>query len=110
MDKLKVFKQIEKYHQVGNAEIITDIIELLNNGYNLKEYTAVEVLEKTAYGNRLCNEWQKIPNWLYDCIPYNNFCEYIESLEIIECGNDFIKVSDNEYYYIRDIVELVEGL
>ena len=31
-------------------------------------------------------------------------------LEIIECGNDFIKVSDNEYYYIRDIVELVEGL
>lgn len=110
MDKLKVFKQIEKYHQVGNAEIITDIIELLNNGYNLKEYTAVEVLEKSKDGNRLCNEWQKIPNWLYDCIPYNDFCEYIESLNIIECGNDFIKVSDNEYYYIRDIVNMVEGL
>ena len=50
--------------------------------------------------------------WLYfyDVVDYNDFCEYIESLNIIELGNDFIKVSDNEYYYIRDIVELVEGL
>ena len=110
MDKLKVFKQIEKYHQVGNAEIITDIIELLNNGYNLKEYTAIEVLEKTAYGNRLCNEWQKIPNWLYDCIPYDALCKYIESRQIIDCGNDFVKVDENTYFYIRDIANMVEGL
>lgn len=106
---MDILEQIKEYHE-ENATNIMNVFELLMKENKLQDYTAVEVLEQSAYGNRLCHEWQKLPNWLYDCIPYNEFCEYIESLDIIECGNDFVKVFDNEYYCIRDIVELVEGL
>lgn len=103
---MDILKQIKQYHE--NGEQITRIFEMLFKENNLEPYTVIEVLENTANNNRLGDE--NIPSWLYECISYNDFCEYIESLDIIECGNDFIKVSENEYYYIRDIVNLVEGL
>lgn len=106
---MDILEQIKEYHE-ENATNIMNVFELLRKENKLQEYTAIEVLEKSAYGNRLCNEWQKIPNWLYDCIPYDTLCKYIEDLQIIECGNDFVKVDENTYFYIRDIVELVEGL
>lgn len=104
---MDILEQIKEYHK-ENATKIMNVFELLMKENKLQDYTAVEVLEQTANDNRLGIE--KIPLWLYNCIPYDDFCEYIESLDILELGNDFVKVSDNEYYYIRDIVELVEGL
>nr|DAF02936.1 MAG TPA: hypothetical protein [Caudoviricetes sp.] len=104
---MDILEQIKEYHE-ENATNIMNIFELLMKENKLQDYTVIEVLEQTADNNRLGNE--KIPHWFYDVVDYNDFCEYIESLNIIELGNDFIKVSDNEYYYIRDIVELAEGL
>lgn len=104
---MDILEQIKEYHE-ENATNIMNVFELLFKENKLQDYTAVEVLEQTAKDNRLGDE--KIPQWFYDVFEYNDFCDYIESLDIIECGNDFIKVSENEYYFIRDIVELVEGL
>lgn len=102
---MDILEQVKEYHE-ENAKNIVYIFEQLFEENKLHDFSAVEVLEFTAENNRLGNE--KIPNWLYDIIKYNDFCEYIEELDIIECGNDFVKVSDNEYYYIGDIVALVE--
>lgn len=104
---MDILEQIKEYHE-ENATQIINIFELLLKENKLQDYTSIEVLEQTAKYNRLGED--KLPQWFYDVVEYNDFCDYIESLDIIELGNDFIKVSDNEYYYIRDIVELVEGL
>lgn len=103
---MDILEQIEQHHE--KAEQITAIFELLYHNNDICSLTAIEVLEKTAKDNRLGDE--DIPSWLYECISYDDLCEYIESLHIFECGNDFIKLEDNEYYYIRDIVNLVEGI
>lgn len=102
---MNILEQIQQYHGT-HGEQIEKIFTILFRENDMKEYTAIEVLEQTAKDNRLGNE--KIPQWFYDCIPYDSFCEYIESLDIIELGNDFIKMSYNEYYFIGDIVALVE--
>lgn len=104
---MDILEQIKEYHE-ENATQIMNIFELLLKENKLQDYTVIEVLEQTAKYNRLGED--KFPQWFYDVVEYNDFCDYVESLDIIELGNDFIKVSDNEYYYIRDIVELIEWL
>lgn len=104
---MDILEQIKQYHGT-HSEQIEKIFTMLFRENDMKDYTAIEVLEQTAKDNRLGDE--KIPQWFYDVVEYNDFCEYIEGLDVIELGNDFIKVSDNEYYCIRDIVNLVEGL
>ena len=43
-------------------------------------------------------------------IIYDNFYNYILELEIINNGEDFIILGYDEYYCIRDIANMVEGL
>ena len=43
-------------------------------------------------------------------VDYDSFYNYILELEIINNGEDFIMLGYDEYYCIRDIANMVEGL
>lgn len=91
---------IDVYSDDESKEIIHQFEQLYNTN-SILSMDIIEVIEEIA---ELNHNTQKIPYWLYDVIPYNDFCDYFESLDIIELGEDFIKLDDNLYYQITDIV------
>lgn len=106
--KSNIIKSLKEYHE-ENASMIYDIFEKLYQENKIQDYTILDVLEYKAKEN---NIYEQLPTWFNDIIQvdYDTFYNYILTLEIINLGEDFIMMSYDEYYCIRDIVELVEGL
>lgn len=105
--KKNILDSIKEYHE--NANIIYDIFEKLYQENKIQDYTILDVLEYIAKEN---NIYEPLPTWFNDIIQvdYDTFYNYILSLEIVNLGEDFIIMSYDEYYFIRDIVNLVEEL
>lgn len=99
-----IYSQLENYYSDDECNSIIEVFQTLYDSDKICSMSSVEVIEETASINHLGGE---LPMWLYDVVSYEDFCEYIESLEVIELGEDFIKVDDGEYYQISDIVNLV---
>lgn len=106
--KNNIIDSLKEYHE-ENASIIYDIFEKLYQENKIQDYTILDVLEYKAKEN---NIYKPLPTWFYDIIQvdYDTFYNYILTLEIVNLGEYFIMLSYDEYYCIRDIVELVEGL
>lgn len=106
--KNNIIESLKEYHE-ENASMIYDIFEKLYQENKIQDYTILDVLEYKAKEN---NIYKPLPTWFYDIIQvdYDTFYNYILTLEIVNLGEDFIMLSYDEYYCIRDIVELVEGL
>lgn len=106
--KNNIIESLKEYHE-ENASMIYDIFEKLYQENKIQDYTILDVLEYKAKEN---NIYEPLPTWFNDIIQvdYDTFYNYILSLEIVNLGEDFIMMNYDEYYYIRDIVELVEGL
>lgn len=106
--KNNIIESLKEYHE-ENASMIYDIFEKLYQKNKIQDYTILDVLEYKAKEN---NIYKPLPTWFYDIIQvdYDTFYNYILTLEIVSLGEDFIMLSYDEYYCIRDIVELVEGL
>lgn len=106
--KNNIIDSLKEYHE-ENASMIYDIFEKLYQENKIQDYTILDVLEYKAKEN---NIYEPLPTWFNDIIQvdYDTFYNYILSLEIVNLGEDFIMLSYDEYYCIRDIVELVEGL
>ena len=101
---MKVLNQILKHHD-KHAKTIYDIFSILYRNNKLSSMNVIEVIEQTVKDN---NIGSTLPTWLYDIIGYNEFCDYLEGCEVIELGEDYIRIGFNEYYCIRDIVNMVE--
>lgn len=101
---MKVFEQILQHHE-NNAKTIFDIFSILYRDNKLSSMNVIEVIEQTVKNNNLGDT---IPTWLYDVISYDEFCTYLEGCEVIALGEDYIRIGFNEYYYIRDIINMVE--
>ena len=101
-----ILDSLKDYHN-SNAEIIYNLFEQLYNANRLQDYTILDVLEHMAKINK---DYKPLPSWFIDVIQldYDNFYEYILELELIENGKDFIMLGYDEYYYICDIVALIE--
>ena len=101
-----ILDTLKDYHN-SNAEIIYNVFEQLYNANKIQDYTVLDVLEYKAKENK---DYKPLPSWFIDVIrlDYDNFYEYILELELIENGKDFIMFGYDEYYYIGDIVALVE--
>ena len=99
-----IYSQLENYYNDDECNTIIEIFQNLYDNNKICSMSAVEVIEETASINHLGG---KLPMWLYDVVSYEDFCDYIESLEVIELGEDFIKIDNNEYYQISNIVNLV---
>lgn len=106
--KNNIIDSLKEYHE-ENASMIYDIFEKLYQENKIQDYTILDVLEYKAKEN---NIYEPLPTWLNDIIQvdYDTFYNYILSLEIVNLGEDFIMISYDEYYCIRDIANLVEGL
>lgn len=101
---MEIFNQILKHHE-KNAKTIYDIFSILYSENKLSSMNVLDVIEQTVKDNNLGGT---LPTWLYDVISYDEFCDYLEGCEVVELGEDYIRVGFNEYYYIRDIVNMVE--
>ena len=99
-----IYSQLENYYNDEECNSIIEVFEPLYNNDKICSMSAVEVIEETASIN---HQGGTLPMWLYDVVSYEDFCEYIESLDVIELGEDFIKVDYGEYYQISDIANLV---
>ena len=99
-----IYSQLENYYNDEECNAIIEIFQTLYDSNKICSMSAVEVIEETANINHLGGA---LPMWLYDVVSYEDFCEYIESLDVISLGEDFIKVDDGEYYQISDIANLV---
>lgn len=106
--KKNILESLKEYHE-ENASMIYDIFEKLYQENKIQDYTILDVLEYKAKEN---NIYEPLPMWFNDIIKvdYDTFYNYILSLEIVNLGEDFIMISYDEYYCIRDIVNLVERL
>jgi hypothetical protein len=101
-----IYSQLENFHSEKECQVILKIFEVMYNLGQRLSMTSVEVIEETANINHLGD---KIPYWLYNVIPYEDFCNYIESLDVIQLGEDFIKLDEGIYFEISDIVNFVYG-
>ena len=103
--KDKIIASLLEYHE--NATLIYNIFEKLYKENKIKDVTILDVLEYKAEEN---NIYVPLPMWFMDIInvDYDTFYNYILDLNIINLGEDFIMLSYDEYYCIRDIVNLVE--
>lgn len=99
-----IYSQLIDVYSEKETQIIIDMFISLWEHDSILSMDIIEVIEEIA---ELNNNTQKIPYWLYDVIPYNDFCDYLESLGVIELGEDFIKLDDNLYYQITDIVNMI---
>lgn len=106
--KKNILDSIKEYHE-ENASMIYYIFEKLYQDNKIQDYTILDVLEYKAKEN---NIYEPLPTWFNDIIQvdYDTFYNYILSLEIVNLGEDFIMMRYDEYYCIRDIANLVEGL
>ena len=96
-----IYSQLITVYSYDDTIRIIQQFERLYNIDSIQSMDIIEVIEEIA---ELNHNSQKIPYWFYNVIPYSDFCEYLESLEVVELGEDFIKVDDGEYYQITDIV------
>lgn len=99
-----IYSQLENYYNEEECITIINVFIALYNNDKICSMSSIEVIEEMAEINHLGG---KLPYWLYDVIPYSDFCKYLEELGVIELGEDFIKVNDGEYYQISNIVSLV---
>lgn len=99
-----IYSQLIDVYSEKETQIIIDMFISLLEHDSILSMDIIEVIEEVA---ELNHNTQKIPYWLYDVIPYNDFCDYLESLEVIELGEDFIKLDDNLYYQITDVVNMI---
>ena len=92
---------------MGNQQ--KNIFEKLYQNNKITDVTFLDVLEYKAKEN---NIYRPLPSWFMDIIQvdYDSFYNYILELEIINNGEDFIMLGYDEYYCIRDIANMVEGL
>lgn len=103
--KDKIIASLLEYHE--NATLIYNIFEKLYQENKIKDVTVLDVLQFKAEENRI---YKPLPMWFMDIIniDYDTFYNYILDLDIINLGEDFIILGYDEYYCIRDIVNLVE--
>lgn len=99
-----IYSQLIGVYSEKETQIIIDMFISLLEHDSILSMDIIEVIEEIA---ELNHNTQKIPYWLYDVIPYNDFCDYLESLEVIDLGEDFIKLDDNLYYQITDVVNMI---
>lgn len=99
-----IYSQLESYYNDEECNAIISVFITLYDSGKICSMSVIEVIEETASINHLGGA---LPMWLYDIVSYEDFCEYLEELEVISLGEDFIKVDDGEYYQITDIVNLV---
>lgn len=99
-----IYSQLIDVYSEKETQIIIDMFISLLEHDSILSMDIIEVIEEIA---ELNHNTQKIPYWLYDVIPYNDFCDYLESLEVIDLGEDFIKLDDNLYYQITDVVNMI---
>ena len=99
-----IYSQLEKYYSDEESNNIIEVFQNLYDNDKICSMSSVEVIEEIAEINHLGS---KLPYWLYDVIPYSDLCEYLDKLDVIELGEDFIAVNDGEYYQITDIVNMI---
>jgi hypothetical protein len=99
-----IYNQLTDVYSEDDSKEILHKFEQLYNANSLLSMDIIEVIEEVA---ELNHNTEKLPYWLYDVVPYNDFCDYLESLEVVEVGEDFIKFDDNVYYQITDIVNSI---
>lgn len=99
-----IYSQLIDVYSEKETQIIIDMFISLLEHDSILSMDIIEVIEEIA---ELNHNTQKIPYWLYDVIPYNDFCDYLESLEVIDLGEDFIKLDDNLYYQITNIINMI---
>lgn len=106
--KNNIIESLKEYHE-ENASVIYDIFEKLYQENRITDVTFLDVLEYKAKEN---NIYSPLPSWFMNIIQvdYDSFYNYILELEIINNGEDFIMLGYDEYYCIRDIANMVEGL
>lgn len=84
LDKEKkeyIYSQLIDVYSDDESKEIIHQFEQLYNANSILSMDIIEVIEEVA---ELNHNAQKLPCWLYDVISYNDFCDYLESLELIE--------------------------
>lgn len=96
-----IYNQLITVYSADDSKEILHQFEQRYNNDSILSMDIIEVIEEIAEIN---HNTEKIPYWFYDVIPYEDFCNYLESQNIIEDNEDFIRFDDNIYYQITDIV------
>ena len=99
-----IYSQLIKVYSFDTVIEIIKQFESLYNSDSIHPMDIVEVAEELA---ELNHNTEKLPSWIYDIIPYDDFCNILEQAEITEGNEDFIKFDNNVYYQITNIVNSI---